>query len=130
MKAGIKDLALLGAETLIDKAPDIINLVNKKKEEKTFFEKNKWWISLIILSIFVTKLNYIEMFKNVILNSTVNIVFGLIVFILVYLFLKEEKNAYRVKSKFTKFLIIAIIILGLINSFYHIGFSVYELINL
>lgn len=129
MKAGIKDLAILGAEALIDKAPDIINLVNKKKEEKTFFEKNKWWISLIILTIFVTKLNYIEMFKNVILNSTVNIVFGLIVFILVYLFLKEEKNAYRVDSKFTKFLIIAIIILGLINSFYHIGIAVYELIN-
>lgn len=130
MKEGIKELAKLGAKALIANTPEIINQVNKKKEEKTFFEKNKSWIFIIILSIFVTNLSYINVFENVILNSAINIIFGVIVFVLICLFLFEVKKIFKIDSKFVKFLVISLIILGIINSVYHIGYAIVGLLEI
>lgn len=96
----------------------------KKKEEKTFFDENRHWISLIILSIFVVKLDYINMFQDVTFNSIINILFGLIVLALVCLYFIEEKNIFKTKSNFVKVLVAAIIILGAINSIYHIAYAI------
>ena len=119
-------VAVAGAlvDKAVEKGPGMIERITKKKEEKNFFEENKIWIFMIILSIFVTNLSYINMFKNVILNSIINIIFGIIIFVLLYLFFKEQKNLFKINSKFIKTLIVSLIILGSINSFYHIGYAV------
>ena len=126
MKEKTKDLIMPAVTTLIKTAPDIIESVSKKKEEN-FFDKNRSWIFAIILTIFVTQLGYINMFSNDILNSIINILFGLIVLILTSLFLTEEKNIFKTDSNFFKFLIVVLITLGIINSFYHIGYATFNL---
>ena len=126
-KQAIKTLGIAVAGTLADKAPAIIDRIVKKKEEKTFFEDNKSWIYLIILSIFITKLDYINMFKNVIFNSVINMIFGIIVLVLLFIFGKEETKSFKDNTLFIKALIISSIILGIINSLYHIGYAIYLL---
>ena len=100
------------------------------KEDKEFFEKNKNWIFMIVLSIFVTNIEYINMFENVILNGIVNIVFGIIVIVLTYLFFKEEKGWINSNSQFNSFLIKALLVLGVISSFYHVGYAIGQMIVL
>ena len=100
------------------------------KEDKDFFEKNKNWIFMIVLTIFVTDLEYINMFENVILNGIVNIVFGIIVIILTCLFFIEEKGWINSKSKFNKFLITVLLAFGVIGSFYHIGYAIGQMLAL
>ena len=112
---------------IIQVLPKIVENNKQKKEEKSFFEENKIWIFTIILTIFVTQLNYINMFSNDSLNSIINIIFGCIVGILICLFLKEE-NIFKINSIFFKFLEISLIILGIINSFYHIGYAIFNLV--
>ena len=56
-----------------------------------------------------------------------NIIFGCIIGILICLFLKEE-NIFKINSIFFKFLEISLIILGIINSFYHIGYAIFNLV--
>lgn len=132
-KPSVKELGVSLAGLLLGKAvenvPGIIDQMSKKKEEKNFFEENKKWIFIIILSIFVTKLDYINMFESVILNSLINMIFGIIVFTLLCLFYYEEKDIFKIKSLFFKTLIVSLFILGIINSFYHIGYSVGYLIT-
>ena len=128
-KKGAQAATAIGlTDAIVKKSPEIIERITKKKEEKSFFEENKSWIFMIILSIFVTKLAYFNMFENVILNSIINILFGIIVFILLYLFFEEEKKALNINSKFIKTLMVSLIILGIVNSFYHIGYGIYELL--
>lgn len=115
------------ANSIIQVLPKIVENNKQKKEEKSFFEENKIWIFTIILTIFVTQLNYINMFSNDSLNSIINIIFGCIVGILICLFLKEE-NIFKINSIFFKFLEISLIILGIINSFYHIGYAIFNLV--
>ena len=115
------------ANSIIQVLPKIVENNKQKKEEKSFFEENKIWIFTIILTIFVTQLNYINMFSNNSLNSIINIIFGCIVGILICLFLKEE-NIFKINSIFFKFLEISLIILGIINSFYHIGYAIFNLV--
>ena len=110
--------------------PGIIEHYVTKKEEKSFFIENKNWIFMIILSIFVTKLDYINMFKNTVLNSIVNIIYGIIISVLLLLFFIEIKDFFKVNSKFTKALIIFLITLGTINFFYHVGYAISELLAL
>ena len=43
------------------------------KEDKEFLDKNKDWIVMIILTILVSKLEYINMFQNIVLNGIINI---------------------------------------------------------
>ena len=107
------------ANSIIQVLPKIVENNKQKKEEKSFFEENKIWIFTIILTIFVTQLNYINMFSNNSLNSIINI--------LICLFLKEE-NIFKINSIFFKFLEISLIILGIINSFYHIGYAIFNLV--
>lgn len=128
MKKIIAKFGMIVAEALIKNSPGILDYANKKKEEKSFFENNQWWIFIIILSIFVTKLDYINIFENVPLNSIINIIFGIIVLVLLCLFYYEEKNVFRINSFFVKTLIISLIILGSINSFYHIGYAISNLL--
>lgn len=111
----------------IEKASVIFDRVTKKKEGESFLEENKSWIFIIILSIFVTNLDYINISENVILNSIVNIIFGIIVFVLLCLFYYEEKNVFMINSFFIKILMVSLIILGIINSIFHI---VYALSNI
>lgn len=92
-----------------------------KKEENEFFEKNKNWIFMIILTIFVTNMKYINMFENAILNGIVNIAFGIVVIVLIYLFFKEEKGWINGNGQFNNFLIKVLLAFGIISSFYHIG---------
>lgn len=108
---------------LVENTPQIVDSIVRRKEEKSFFEENKSWIFIIILSIFVIKLDYITMFENVILNSIINIIFGIIVFVLLCLFYYEEKNIFKFNSLFIKTLTVFLIVLGIINSFYHIGYA-------
>lgn len=130
-KEVVKALGVAVAGTLVDKAvenaPEIIDRITKKKEEKNFFEENKNWIFIIILSIFVTKLDYINMFENAILNSIINMIFGIIVLVLLCLFYYEEKNTFKINSWFIRTLVVSLIILGLINSFYHIIYAISNL---
>lgn len=132
-KISVKELGVSLAGLLLGKAvenvPGIIDQMSRKKEEKNFFEENKKWIIIIILSIFVTKLDYINMFKNAILNSLINMIFGIIVFALLCLFYYEEKDIFKIKSLFFKTLIVSLFILGIINSFYHIGYAMGYLIT-
>ena len=100
------------------------------KEDKEFFEKNKNWILMIVLSIFVTNFEYIKMFENVILNGIVNIVFGIIVIVLTFLFFKEEKGWINSNSQFNSFLIKTLLVLGVISSFYHVGYAIGQMIAL
>lgn len=100
------------------------------KEDKEFFEKNKNWIFMIVLSIFVTNIEYINMFENGILNGIVNIVFGIIVIVLTYLFFKEEKGLINSNSQFNSFLIKTLLALGVISSFYHVGYAIGQIIAL
>ena len=86
--------------SLAENAPVIIERMTKKKEEKSFFEENKSWIFMIILAIFVNNLSYINMFENVILNSMINMIFGIIVLVLLLLFFYEEKHTFKINSKF------------------------------
>ena len=125
-------VAVAGAlvDKALDSAPGIIDRMSNKKEEKSFFEENKSWIFIIILSIFITKLEYINMFKNVILNSIINIIFGIIVITLLCLFYYEEKNIFKIKSWFIKILVISIVILGIINSIYHISYAISNFLTL
>ena len=98
------------------------------KEDKEFFEKNKNWIFMIVLSIFVTNIEYINMFENVILNGIVNIIFGIIVIVLTYLFFKEEKQWINNSSQFSNFLIKVLLVFGIISSFYHVGYAIYKML--
>ena len=100
------------------------------KEDKEFFEKNKNWIFMIVLSIFVTNIEYINMFENGILNGIVNIVFSIIVIVLTYLFFKEEKGWINSNSQFNSFLIKTLLALGVISSFYHVGYAIGQIIAL
>ena len=123
-----KELGILFAGALVKNAPGIVDRIAEKKEEKNFFEDNKSWIFIIILSIFVTHLDYFNMFENAILNSIINIIFGVIVLILLWLFFCEEKNIFKNnKSNFIKAVIISLIILGIINSFYHMCYAISNL---
>ena len=102
VKPSVKELGVSLAGLLLGKAvenvPGIIDQMSKKKEEKNFFEENKKWIFTIIISIFVVKLDYINMFESVILNSLINMIFGIIVFVLLCLFYYEEKDIFKIKS--------------------------------
>lgn len=133
VKPSVKELGVSLAGLLLGKAvenvPGIIDQMSKKKEEKNFFEENKKWIFTIIISIFVVKLDYINMFESVILNSLINMIFGIIVFVLLCLFYYEEKDIFKIKSLFFKTLIVSLFILGIINSFYHIGYAICYLIT-
>lgn len=133
VKPSVKELGVSLAGLLLGKAvenvPGIIDQMSKKKEEKNFFEENKKWIFTIIISIFVAKLDYINMFESVILNSLINMIFGIIVFVLLCLFYYEEKDIFKIKSLFFKTLIVSLFILGIINSFYHIGYAICCLIT-
>lgn len=131
---GKKVVEVLGsavAETLLEKTienvPGIMDRFTEKKEEKTFFEKNKSWIFIIILSIFVIKLDYINMFNNIIFNSIINIIYGIIVLVLLCLFYYEEKHFFKINSLFMKTVIVSLITLGVINSFYHIIYAISNL---
>lgn len=101
-----------------------------KKDEKSFFIENKKWIFTIILSIFVTKLDYINMFKNVILNSVINIIYGIIVLVLLVLYFSEVKDVFKIDSKFIEALMVFLIVLGVINFFYHVCYAISELLPL
>ena len=133
VKPSVKELGVSLAGLLLGKAvenvPGIIDQMSKKKEEKNFFEENKKWIFNIIIYIFVAKLDYINMFESVILNSLINMIFGIIVFVLLCLFYYEEKDIFKIKSLFFKTLIVSLFILGIINSFYHIGYAICCLIT-
>ncbi|MGM9877116.1 MAG: hypothetical protein ACI33S_00555 [Bacilli bacterium] len=100
------------------------------KDDKEFFEKNKNWIFMILLTIFVIDIEYINMFENTILNGIVNIAFGIIVIILTSLFYNEEKNWINSNSRFYKFLVYILLIIGIINSFYHVGYAIGKIIAL
>ena len=123
-----KELGTAALKSLAESAPKIIEKISKKKEEKSFFEENKNWIFMIILSIFVIKLDYINMFESVVLNSIINIIFGIIVFILLGLFYYEEKDSFGINSRFIRTLLVLLIVLGFINSFYHISYAIINLI--
>ena len=128
MKKDIRNLLVSGAGLLITQAPNILENVGKNKEkEKNFFEENRIWIFAIILTIFVTNLGYINMFSINILDSIINILFGIIVLILTCLFLMDEKNLFKTNSNFFRFLIVVLITLGIINSFCHIGCGIFNL---
>ena len=128
VKLGVAVAGVL-ADKAVENAPGIIERITKKKEEKSFFEANKSWIFMIILSIFVNNLNYINIFQNVVLDSIINIMFGILLLVLLLLFYYEEKNAIKINSNFNKTLIVSLIILGIINSFCHIGFAISNLFN-
>ena len=98
------------------------------KEDKEFLDKNKDWIVMIILTILVSKLEYINMFQNIVLNGIINILFASIIMILIYLFYKQEKDWIKKNSQFNKFLINTLLVLGVINSFYHIGYAIGQII--
>lgn len=128
LKEDMKGMAVQAAVQLLSKTPEMISSIKRKKEdESTFFEKNKSWIFAIILAIFVTNLNYITMFDGLILNSLANIIYGLIVFDLTYLFLEEGKELFKIDSRFNKFLMTSLIGLGFINALYHVGYAIYRL---
>ena len=123
-KEVVKSLVIAAAMKLIENTPEIIEHVVKKKEEKNILKENKSWFFIIIFSIFVTNLEYINMFDSVILNSIINMMYGIIVLILLCLFYYEEKNIFKVNSWFIRVLIVSLTILGIINSLYHICFAV------
>ena len=125
----IESLGILLAGKLIENAPGIIDKVSQKKEEKSFFEENKGWIFIIILSIFVMKLDYINMFENVILNATINIIFGIIILSLLFSFCYEEKKIFKINISFVKILLVSLLFLGTVNSFYHIGNAIISIFN-
>ena len=100
------------------------------KEDKEFIEKNKNWAVMFVLAVFVTNLEYINMFENGILNGIVNIIFGIIVIVFTYLFYKEEKNWINKNSQFESFLIKLLLALGVISSFYHVGYAIGQIIAL
>ena len=125
----IESLGTLLAGKLIENAPGIIDKMSQKKEEKSFFEENKGWIFIIILSIFVMKLDYINMFENAILNATVNIVFGIIILSLLFSFCYEEKKIFKINISFVKILLVSLLFLGTVNSFYHIGNAIISIFN-
>ena len=126
----VKSLVIAAAMKLIENTPEIIEHVVKKKEEKNILKENKSWFFIIILSIFVTNIEYINMFDSVILNSIINMMYGIIVLILLCLFYYEEKNIFKVNSWFIRVLIVSLTILGIINSLYHICFAVSNLFTL
>ena len=126
-KVAVKVLKALGGMA-VEVAPSIIDSKIQKKEEKSFFEENKRWIYIIILSIFVTNLNYINISGYLILNSIINIIYGIIVLILLCLFYNEEKNNFKINSPFIKTLIVSLIILGIINFLCHITFAISSLL--
>ena len=97
-------------------------------EDKEFFEKNKNWIFMIILSIFITNMDYINMFENIILNGIINIAFGVVIIVLMYLFFKEEKEWINNDSKFNSFLVKALLVFGTVSSFYHVGYAIGQMI--
>ena len=111
----------------IDTLPELVGHITKKKEEKTFLEENKNVLFTIVLTIFVTNFGYISMFENVVLNSIINIIFGIMVLVLLCLFFNEVKNIFKSNSLFIKVLAVFLIILGLINSFYHICYAISNL---
>ena len=117
------------ADKAVENAPGIIERITKKKEEKNFFEENKSWIFMIILSIFVNNLNYINIFQNVILDSTINMIFGILLLVLLWLFYYEEKNVFKTNSNFIKTLIVTLFTFGIINSFYHIILAIINLFD-
>lgn len=125
----IESLGTLLAGKLIENAPGIIDKMSQKKEEKSFFEENKGWIFIIILSIFVMKLDYINMFENVILNATINIIFGIIILSLLFSFCYEEKKIFKINISFVKILLVSLLFLGTVNSFYHIGNAIISIFN-
>lgn len=125
----IESFGTLLAGKLIENAPGIIDKVSQKKEEKSFFEENKGWIFIIILSIFVMKLDYINMFENVILNATINIIFGIIILSLLFSFCYEEKKIFKINISFVKILLVSLIFLGTVNSLYHIGNAIISIFN-
>ena len=125
-KVAVKVLKALGGMA-VEVAPSIIDSKIQKKEEKSFFEENKRWIYIIILSIFVTNLNYINISKYLILNSIINMIYGIIVLVLLCLFYYEEKNIFKINSPFIKTLIVSLIILGIINFLCHIGYAISSL---
>lgn len=102
--------------------------INKKQEqqEKSFFDENKSWIYMIILAIFTVNLNYFNMFEQVILNSIINIIYGIMMCVLLVAFLKEKKG-FLINSKFLKTVSVVLIILSTINSCYHVGYAIYNL---
>lgn len=126
-----KDAVELGigvVDTLAKNAPEIIERMSKKKEEKSFFKENKSWIFLIILSIFVTNLDYINIFENIILNSIINMLYGIIVLVLVFLFYYEEKDIFKINNNFFRFLNVSLIILGVTNSLCHVYYAIVNLL--
>ena len=125
----IESLGTLLAGKLIENAPGIIDKMSQKKEDKSFFEENKGWIFIIILSIFVMKLDYINMFENVILNATINIIFGIIILSLLFSFCYEEKKIFKINISFVKILLVSLLFLGTVNSFYHIGNAIISIFN-
>ncbi len=132
MKKGNTSLAAtlgtVAVNALIEGTPKIMDSINKKKEEKSFFDTNKFWIYIIILSVFVANLSYIVLFENTILNSIINIVYGVIVFILLCYFYFEVKEFYKTSTKLIKAATISIIILGIINSLCHVCSAIINLL--
>ena len=98
------------------------------KEDKEFLEKNKEWIVMIILTILITNFEYINMFKNIILNGVINILFASVIMLLIYLFYKEEKNWIKKNTQFYRFLINTLLVLGIMNACYHIGYAVGQIV--
>lgn len=99
------------------------------RKGKGFSYKTRNWASVIILSIFVNNIEYVNMFENIILNGVVNIVFGIITIVLTCLFFKE-KGWTGGNSQFNSFLTKTLLILGSVNSFYHVGYAVGRMIAL
>ncbi len=126
MKKKIQDLLIPVTTTLIDQTPNLFKKMNENKGD-SFFDKNKSWIFTIILTIFVTRLGYIHLFENNILNSIINISWGFILLMLICLFLNECKKIFKINSNFLKFLVIVIIILGFLNSIYHVSYAIFNL---
>ena len=83
---------------------------------------------MIVISIFVTNLEYINMFENTIANGIVNIIYGIIVIVMVGLFYNEEKKWIETNSKFYSFLIKVLLALGVVSCFYHIGYATGQII--
>ena len=123
-----KTIEMLG-QAAVTIVPGLIDHANKNKEEKSFFEKNKSWIFMLILSIFAVNLSYFNLFESVILNSLINMTFGIIVLVLIILFFSEEKSVFKIDSRFIKALLVSLIILGSINSVYHISYAVLNVLK-
>ena len=93
------------------------------KKDESFFNENKKWIFMFILLICIEDMQYFNLFDNLILNSVLNIIFiAMEIVLLCFVFDKCIKS--NVNGKFYKFLIIFLVVIGIITSFYRMGDTV------